>query len=298
MNRKRLIILTLMLALVLALILASCDGEGSPKQTAEPTPTAERTPTPTPPPTPTPAPTVAPLDESERGIPQEDADILFKDEFKDNDADGEAIFRNGALPVHHFENEEMILSHDGSAFVDNWESYSPDYYCTAGTKHNQFEFHVDLKTSYTKENDVWMACFLGARVQEAGGDAGIPTDPAAGFFVAISKKKATIYPGTAGQWADGSKMIDLPETADTMHTYIIVDDGTCLYYYMVLSNGDRYLLLKADVSGEKTLVYDKDGNEILKVTNMIAGNTGGYFKLFNHMGHTTVDNVIVKGNKN
>jgi hypothetical protein len=64
---------------------------------------------------------------------------------------------------------------------------------------------------------------------------------------------------------------------------------------MVLSSGERHLLLKADISGETTVITDANGEELLQCDNMIQDNTGGYFRIFNHMGNTIVDKVVIKG---
>lgn len=294
MNKKAFcVIFVLLFVLILSLTACQTGGEKNGKPTPTPTEEAERTPTPTPKPTATPAPSPRPLSEEQKGIPQEESEEIFKDEFKDNQISAEAVTR-GTTEVHSIIDEKLYLSHDGVDFVDNWETYAPDYYLTVGETHSQYEFFIDLQTTFNNSNQ-WMSCFLGARVQQNSGDGGIATDPSAGFWVAICKDRATVYPGSTGQWHQGLAQITLPESAETMHTYIIVDDGQCLYYYMVLSSGERHLLLKADVSGEKIIITNADGEKILECDNLIQDNTGGYFKIFNHMGNTIVDKIVIKG---
>lgn len=297
MNKKRIVVfLALILVIVFALVLTSCKKEGevkeSPKATSTATPEVEKTATPTPPPTPTTAPTPKPLAEDQKGKVQADAEVLFKDEFE-----GDEISENAAMgkgDAYSIEDGKMRLSHDGSDFIDNWDTYSPDYYYEVGETHNQYEFHVKMQTSFTQDAN-HMSCFIGSRVMSSG--PSIALEGSNGFFVAISKTKATLYPGTGGQWHLGKGSITLPETADTMHTYIVIDDGQCLYYYMVLNNDDNYLLFKADVSGEMTKITDRDDKVVLECDNFIIDSKGGYFSLFNHMGHTTVESVIVKGSR-
>ena len=299
MNKKSLkIIITIVLSLVLLFALSACKNEGGDSDpTPTPTKEVERTATPTPPPTATPAPTPKPLPDEQKGIPQEDAEEIFRDEFENDMISAEAQTRGGALDFYAVVDGQLKLSHDGSNYIDNWDSYAPDFYLTVGEEHNQYEFYVDLETNFGDPDSVWMGCFLGARVTDSSGDGSIPTNPNAGFFVAISETQATIYPGSEGQWHEGLASVELPEPASEMHTYIIIDDGTCLYYYVVLSNGERHLLLKADVSGDETIVTDNNGEEILRCDNYIKGYTGGFFKLFNHMGYTVVDKVVLKGSK-
>ncbi len=296
--KKILIVLMLLVSLT---VFASCKGGNTTENTEKPVNTANRTPTPvktatpTPAPTDTPAPSPKPLSEDQKGKPQQDAEELYRDEFKDNELNELAVTRADS-PVIFIDNEEMKMSHDGTDYVDSWDIYSPDMYLEVGETHNQYEFYVDLSTTFTDPNSVWMACFLGARVTDTT-TTGIANDPNSGFWVAITKDYATVYPGTDGQWPGGKLKITLPEAADTKHTYLIVDDGTKLYYYMFKADGERVLLLSADVSGEDVKVYDAQGTEVLTCPNSIQESTGGYFKLFNHMGHTVVDNIIVKGSR-
>lgn len=292
---KRVFYIVFILLFVLILSLTACQSGGE-KAAPTPTPTeeAERTPTPTPPPTATPAPTPRPLSEEQKGIPQEESEEIFKDEFKDDKISIDAFTRGGQADFYAVIDEQLYLSYDGYEFVDAWDTYAPDWYLTVGDTHSQYEIYIDMQTTFERD-DQWMACFLGVRTQYNSGEHGIPTDPSSGFWVAICKDRATIYPGTANQWAAGLVQIQLPESAETMHTYIIVDDGQCVYYYMVLSSGERHLLLKADISGETTVITDANGEELLQCDNMIQDNTGGYFRIFNHMGNTIVDKVVIKG---
>ena len=137
MVKKRFYLPMLILVLSIVFVLTACNNEDSE---ATPTPTAtkevERTPTPTPPPTATPAPTPKPLPDEQKGLLQEDAEEILKEEFEDDKFIEEGVTK-GATTAYAIVDGQLKLSHDGSDFVDDWESYAFDYYAEVGKIHNQ-----------------------------------------------------------------------------------------------------------------------------------------------------------------
>lgn len=123
---KKLIIL---LTLITALVLTSCKNEDQPKSTAtkapEQTQAVTATPSPTAEPTeaPTPTPSKEPLGDK-LGIPQEDAEVIFMDDYEEGVPADESMFRysNG----HEIVDGKLYLSRYHENPVELADAYSVD----------------------------------------------------------------------------------------------------------------------------------------------------------------------------
>ncbi|HHT91997.1 MAG TPA: hypothetical protein GXZ66_00610, partial [Clostridiaceae bacterium] len=141
---KRFLILSIVL---ISLVFFGCqkDIEKDPSPTPSPTETekVDKTVAPTPEPTEekTPEPTKEPLSGEQLGIPQDDAEIIYLDDFVDNYINPEALFRynNG----HEVVEEQLYLSTYKGVPVELVDTYSPDYYCEAKVDGiSQVQFHL------------------------------------------------------------------------------------------------------------------------------------------------------------
>ena len=153
MNRK-LFAFLLTLLLVMALVFTACDvKDKSPKETPEPTDTATKAPTPEPTPTPTPKPTVEPISEEKKGVPQEDAEVLFKDTFDEDNLE-QYLLKQG----------EFMIVEDGRLLIpENWSAYIPDVTYDLGVDHSQYEMSVKFKAEEGGDSNPWASLFIGCR---------------------------------------------------------------------------------------------------------------------------------------
>jgi hypothetical protein len=287
MNRK-LFAFLLTLLLVMALVFTACDvKDKSPKETPEPTDTATKAPTPEPTPTPTPKPTVEPISEEKKGVPQEDAEVLFKDTFDEDNLE-QYLLKQG----------EFMIVEDGRLLIpENWSAYIPDVTYDLGVDHSQYEMSVKFKAEEGGDSNPWASLFIGCR-----GDATTPIATSNGYFwVAFNfTNKAFVYPGGGGQYeGDAWNLryfeIELPEDFTEDHTVTVVDCGDVIAYYMNTEEEDYYLILKATFEGDEIVIFGNDGSEIWRETNMIADT--GMFMFFNHYCNSSVDEIVIKGLK-
>lgn len=243
-------------------------------------------------PSPTAKPTAKPLSDDQKGIPQEDSEVLYSDTF-DND-----VINNDAITS----NEEGYEIVNGLLKFkeDDWYTYAPDIYCEVGTEYNQYEYYVDISAYYGASPNpdggpTYMTCIVGVRVDTADGTT-IPTGDS-GYWIAIShSKEIIVYPtggASEGYWPGGAFFAKVDEGFINMKKLLIVDSGDQLFYYIISNEGERSLFLHVVITSSEIMSYDKDGN-LLHTANNHFTNNGGYFKLFNHYGVTTIDNVTIK----
>lgn len=294
--------LLILLSLTLALVLTSCkEGEQDPKSTATKAPanttgtsaTAVPTLEPTAAPTTAPTPAKEPLGDK-LGLPQDDAEVIFFDDYEEGMASTESVFRysNG----HEVVDGKLYLSIYGGVPVERADTYAVDYYCEAGKDYEQYQFHLTFKTSHDKaDNNPWMAAIVGVRVYEPSGGSSFPKDEDSGLYIAVTQNnKIVFYHGNPGHWPSGACRLDIPQGFGETSELCIVDTGNRIYYYQAPQGGERVLFMTIDVSGDQLIVYDSQGNEVYSAENNLKQDKGGYFKIFNHFGKTEIDEFSIK----
>jgi hypothetical protein len=294
---KRFLILSIVL---ISLVFFGCqkDIEKDPSPTPSPTETekVDKTDAPTPEPTEekTPEPTKEPLPGEQLGIPQDDAEIIYLDDFVDNYINPEALFRynNG----HEVVEEQLYLSTYKGVPVELVDTYSPDYYCEAKVDGiSQVQFHLRFKTSHERaEKDPWMSAVIGVRVYEPMGNSFKPSDEDSGMYMAVTQfNKILVYHGIPGQWPRGAFSMEIPNGFGEMCELVIVDTGDKLFYYQKLEGSELTLFMTIELS-DQIKCFDADGNEVYSADNNLKEDKGGYFKIFNHFGRTVIDEFSIK----
>src|SRR5690554_4539217 len=119
--KKKFLILIVALVLAFAVGCANNTDKDDPTEapaTATPEPT-EAGPTAEPTATPEPKPTLPPMDDDEKGKPQEDAEVLIREDFEDGDIDPDEFTLRA---------EEYIEISDGYMNITEvWSAVSPNY---------------------------------------------------------------------------------------------------------------------------------------------------------------------------
>ncbi len=246
-------------------------------------------------PTPTPKVTAAPLPEDQKGIPQEDAEILYDEQFENNMLCDDTLASN--------DNGYTITDGKLTFGVDQWYALVPDFYCETGADYNQFEYYIDLSSQYGPDpsadgHGTYMACLIGVRVNTTD-NTGIPTQDTGYWISASHSRELIVYPSgnnTSGYWPDGGFRISLEDGFMDMKHLLITDCGDQLFFYILSEDGTRSLFLRAEIGAKEIKSYDKDGNLLNTSDNLLTDN-GGYLWLFNHYGNTTVERIAIKASK-
>jgi hypothetical protein len=287
-------ILLLILIGMVSLVFISCNKQNTPGTTKEPqnTPseTKEVTTTKEPEETPEPTESLPKLDESQLGKPQEDAIVVFEDNFEDGQYSPEAIVRY--QKYYGIIDDRLYLSYIGT--TDEWfdaaQTYAPGVYCDFDETISQYEYHITFQTSYPdSRQEVWMGCIVGIRVYEPGGEDYKPSDLDSGLYLSVTESnELVLYHGVPAHWPKGACKINVPVSFKETHKLTIVDANGLVYYY-----ADDELFMHVDMVGDELIVYDGEGNEIYKAANNLKDQTG-VLKLFNHFAKTIVDEVVIK----
>ncbi len=291
----------LLFTLIFIIIFAGCQSKESVQPTASPTqyitvtnaPTAEVKPTATEVPTPEPT-NLPPLQEDQLGVPQDDAEVVYYDNFEDGYISPEALFRynNG----HQVVENQLYLSYYRDANVELADSYAADIYCEVKDDINQYQFHLKFKTSHEKaEKSPWMSALIGVRVYEPQGGGFLPKDENSGLYIAVTQfGKILLFHGIPSHWPTGACSIDIPQGFGEMGELTIVDTGNKIYFYQSVSETERKLFLSIDVGGDTLKVYNSNNEEVYSAENNLKQDKGGYFKIFNHFGRTVIDEFSIK----
>ena len=286
--RSKLFFVFISLLLVCTFIFVGCDSEG-PEATPEPTETATKEPTPEPTPTPTPKPTVEPIAEEKKGIPQKDAEVIFEDNFEEDNLDMYLTAQPNWLSV---EDGKLVMREDWTAFI-------PDINYELGVEHSQYEMTVTFNSAAETDDNPWSSLFIACRGPL---DMSVPIATQDGYFwVAFNRAaKAYVYPGGGGEYSGAAWnlkyfAIDLPEDFSEPHKITVVDCGDVICYYMNTAEEEHYLILKATFEEDEIVIFGNDGSEIWREKNMLQDE--GSFMFFNHYGKTDIDDIVIKGLK-
>ena len=297
---KKYLLITLLLIFTLAFV--ACKSENpdntvqptaSPKQQITNAPTNEVKPTATQ--VTTPSPTKLPsLGNDDIGIPQDDAEVIYFDDYEDGFISPEAMFRynNG----HQIVDNQLYLSYFGGANVEMADAYSPDIYCEVKDDISQYQFHLKFKTSHEKaEKNPWMSAMIGVRVYEPQGGSYQPKEENSGLYIAVTQfGKILVYHGVTSHWPAGACSVNIPQGFGEMSELIIVDTGNKIYFYQSVSETERKLFLTVDIGGDTLKVYNSSNEEVYSAVNNLIQDKGGYFKIFNHFGRTVIDELLIK----
>jgi hypothetical protein len=275
----------LVMVLVLVLTIVSCNKQDKePSATQTPQLTQEPTAVPTEGPTAEPKATLKPI--TNKGYPQEEAEVLIFEDFDDGEID------ENEFVVVLGENADII---DGEMHITReWTALSPEYDYAIGTLHHQYEFSMEYYSTFGRLSAPHVAYWVGARVP--------PERYAAypgGFWVAFTHTNiAFVYPGGDNfegkeHWAEKCFQINVPEEFMTKHKITVVDTGDEIYYYMNTTDEEYYLILKAVLDGADLLLYDKDDNMFWAGENALNDEIG--FSIFSHRQASHTDNVTLKG---
>lgn len=285
--------------LMLFMVFVACNKEGNIEVSLEPTleisvePTGEATTKPSLESTAEPTPKEV-LDKDDVGKPQEDAEVLYYDDFVDGYISSEVLFRYNK--GHEVVNDQLYLSRYGGENVELVDTYSPDYYCEVGGDYSQFQFHLTFKTSHEKaEKDPWMSTMVGVRVYEALGESSKPNEVNSGLYIALTQvNKLILYHGLPQHWPQGACKVDIPRGFGEMTQLIIVDTGEKIYFYQESEEEERLLFLSVDIGGEILKVFNSANEEVYSADNNLQNEKGGYFKIFNHFGRVVIDSFEIK----
>lgn len=293
---KKILALTL---LIITMVFHGCSNNEEPSATSTPqaTEVVGETDSPTPEPTeaPTPEPTKEPLKEEQLGIPQEDAEVIYLDDYADGYISNDAIFRY--KDGHEIVDDQLYLSIYNGNPVERAETYAANIYCEAKKDGiSQYQFHLKFKTSHEKaENNPWMSSIIGVRVYEPLGNSFQPKDENSGIYIATTQfNKIIVYHGIPSHWPQGAFSLSIPEGFGEMSELTIVDTGDKIFYYQTLGNSDQKLFMTIDLSTDLLIAYDAEGNEVYSAENNLKDDKGGYFKIFNHFGRTVIDEFSIK----
>lgn len=291
---KKIVILICVLSIIL---LASCnkvDNKESPTATPENTITTRPTVEVTPGPTGEPTPSKEPLPENELGLPSEKAEIVYENNFDDED-----VLLYFQKNLYSIDNGILYLGSDdnGETWKD-WDCISPLFEANTSEAY-QWEFHMKFKAYYARETSMtpWHTTLVGARIANFAGSIASGDD---GIWVGFSKKNtAVVYPSgshkdSEGYWPAGAVTIDIPEGFEESKNLIVVDTGDSLFYYIDTANESNVLILRIDITEDEILVYDSEGNQKHKSPNYLDMEYGYYFKVFNHNAGLEVDRLILK----
>ncbi|HOA31881.1 MAG TPA: hypothetical protein PKM70_08145, partial [Clostridia bacterium] len=105
------------LIVVFVFVFSSCK-QAETEDTPTPEPTQSVTEGPTAAPTPTPSPTKEPLSEEELGKPTDKADIIYENDFSDDDFAGEILVQRGTYSVK--DGKLYLNSEDGGETWGGW----------------------------------------------------------------------------------------------------------------------------------------------------------------------------------
>ncbi len=287
--------LVIILAALLIFTLASCDeankqGNPTAQKTAKVTASITTEPTEAP----TAAPTKEPLPTAELGLPSDKSEVVYTCSFDQDELDGSILVQSGKYSIKN--GKFYLCSTDGGETFGGWDCMTPDVECNPGEVY-QWELHMDLQSYYPAETGdaPWMATLVGCRIVNYQSSIADTDD---GFWVGFShRNEVVVYPSgsstnSEGYWPAGAMTISIPEGFAEMHKVIIVDTGNSIYYYMVTAAGERVLILKADITEDKIIVSDKEGNS-KEFTNYLDP-AGNHFKVFNHMPACVIDEVTIK----
>jgi len=230
------------------------------------------------------------ITDAEKGKPFKDALELFSDNFDNNDYKSESVVLANPDSIE-FKDGKLSMSNN----IRNWSGYSTiDLFEVDGTNYKQIEYSTTFNTLGDKLVDpktvpsIWMGLFVGIRVTE-----GVIADQPGGFWVSFSdQKKVAVYPGYAC-FPAGAVTLDLPVDAITVRTVTVIDNGDKIYYYITDDSGANYLILRADITADKVIIYKNDGTVAKECVNQL--NTTGVFSLFDHFTNTFVDKISIKG---
>ncbi|HHT93140.1 MAG TPA: hypothetical protein GXZ66_06490 [Clostridiaceae bacterium] len=286
-------LLSCALIVVFVFVFTSCkQAETNEGPTPEQTESVTKGPTQGP--TPTPSPTKEPLSEEELGKPTDKSDIIYGNDFSDDDFAGEILVQQGNFSVK--DGKLYLNSPDGGETWGGWVAITPDIDCYPSDAY-QWEFHIEFQSVYPQETGdaVWMATIIGARVCNYN-SAIADTDD--GFWVGFTERNSiTIYPSgsqTKGYWPGGAATVEIPEGFGEMKKVVIVDTGNSLFYYMNTSEEENVLILKADITEDKIIVFDGSGKKVFEAENFLDMQEGNHFKVFSHITGTVIDSLEIK----
>jgi len=268
--------------------------ESNDEPTPTPVPTQSVTEAPTQGPTPTPSPTKEPLSEEKLGKPTDKTEIIYENDFSDDDFEGDILVQQGNYSVK--DGKLYLNSLDGGETWGGWIGLTPDIACYPSEAY-QWEFRIEFQSVYPHETGdaPWMATIIGARVCNYTTSI---ADTDYGIWVGFTERnKVTVYPSgskTRGFWPAGAVSVDIPEGFGEMKRLVIVDTGESLFYYMNTAEEENVLILRIDITTEKIKVLDASGKEVYNTDNYLDMEEGHHFKIFSHITGTIIDSMAIR----
>ena len=190
--------------------------------------------------------------------------------------------------------------HNAGAFNADggWGTTAPNYRYKPGSGYNQFEFHVTgLKITSRSEENVWNNCYVGARLPSTDQD---PTSYGGVWVGFAAGNSAYLYAGINPNVNNWNQIplaeFSLPESMTSAHTIIVTDNGEVIRYYMVKTNGTRYLICSIKFNDAIDMMAVFDSNNKLKYLgkSQINSDNSGYFKIWAHNAVSLASKAEIK----